>query len=418
VPLQKREKITPDPVRLRKAHPATLAEVTVRLVTVTLDAEPCAAPLDLPAPRRAGRVTISAVARAAGVSTTTVSRFLNGGCVSSSLRARITRVVRDLEYTPSFSARSLQARRSGRIGVVHASHQSASFGQILAGIEERLASTGQSVLLANLAADGQGDANQDHGTPHEAAVADWIRQRRVDGIIFIGSTVRQQSLLSAAESAGLPVVLIAPRVPAPRHCSLRCDNVQGGRLIARHLLDCGHRRIAFVGAPGSATDTRDRLSGMYETLCRGRAELLLEDHPRAHAEDCAAGIEHARAFLVRGNERRVTAVVLASDSMALGFLRSVLEHGVHVPRDLSVAGFGGIPLGALYYPGLTTVAQPAQQMGSAACQVLFGRIEGKALDEVASLAREVLLIQRESTSVPPFIPFDRAAGKRQAGLPC
>jgi hypothetical protein len=166
VPLQKREKITPDPVRLRKAHPATLAEVTVRLVTVTLDAEPCAAPLDLPAPRRAGRVTISAVARAAGVSTTTVSRFLNGGCVSSSLRARITRVVRDLEYTPSFSARSLQARRSGRIGVVHASHQSASFGQILAGIEERLASTGQSVLLANLAADGQGDANQDHGAPH------------------------------------------------------------------------------------------------------------------------------------------------------------------------------------------------------------------------------------------------------------
>jgi DNA-binding LacI/PurR family transcriptional regulator len=181
---------------------------------------------------------------------------------------------------------------------------------------------------------------------------------------------------------------------------LRCDNVRGGRLIAQHLLDGGHRRIAFVRGAPEAMDTRDRLRGMREALHQARAELLVVDRPRANPEDYAAGREHAREYLARSSERRPTAVVLATDLMALGFLRGVLERGLNVPRDVAVAGFDGIPLGALYYPGLTTVAQPAELMGAAACQVLFERIKRKNLDGGAPLEHEVLLIERESTGAP------------------
>jgi LacI family transcriptional regulator len=369
--------------------------VTVSPVAAAPDTKPGAAPRHLHATLPARRATIYLVAQTARVSTSTVSRCLNGGYVSASLRARVTQAIADLEFAPSFTARSLKAGRSGRIGVVCASIQSAGFTRILAGVEEQLAKAGQSVLLASLDLDSERSDPPDKG-----AVADWIRGRRVDGIIFVASTAREQSLISAARSAGLPVVMIAPRFPAQGHCSLRCDNVRGGRLIAQHLLDGGHRRIAFVRGAPEAMDTRDRLRGMREMLHRARAELLVVDRPRANPEDYAAGREHAREYLARSSERRPTAVVLATDLMALGFLRGVLERGLNVPRDVAVAGFDGIPLGALYYPGLTTVAQPAELMGAAACQVLFERIKRKNLDGGAPLEHEVLLIERESTGAP------------------
>jgi LacI family transcriptional regulator len=341
-----------------------------------------------------------------------VSRCLNGGSVSASLRARVTEAIAELAYAPSFTARSLKAGRTGRIGVVCDRIQRAGFTEILAGIEERLAATGQSVLLASLELDEPAGTGRRSEPCDVGAVADWIRGRRVDGIIFVGATARDQTLLSSARRAGLPVVLIAPRFPAPGHCSLRCNDVRGGQLIARHLLARGHRRIGFVAATFGAMDIRDRLRGMLATLRRARAELIVAERPKVHLEDYAAGSQHAREFMARSCRARPTAVVFASDLMALGFLRTVLERGLHVPRDVAVAGFDGIALGALYYPGLTTVAQPAQQMGAAACQALFECIEGREVDRAALPEHEVLLIRRESTGSRPAGSFQWSPDQR------
>jgi LacI family transcriptional regulator len=341
--------------------------------------------------RQNRKVPIAVVAKAAQTSISTVSRVLNGGSVSAVLRARVNDAISELRYAPSLAARNLQAGRTGRIGVVCATNQTSWFLQVLAGVETRLASTGQSVLLASLVLNGRYDSH---------AVNQWIRLRGVDGLIFVRATPRESCLLSAAQSANVPVVLIAPDVAAPARGSVRCDNVTAGRLVAEHLLECGHRRVAFIGGPRESLDTRERLFGLVEILRRERSEPLDEDVSYANDYAHASGVRGAVEFLKRSVERRPTAMVFGNDAMAIGFMRTVLQSGVRVPEDVSVVGFDGIPIGELYWPGLTTVVQPSHQMGVTACTTLLDYIEGANLDPSTNIQHGVQLILRESTGVP------------------
>jgi DNA-binding LacI/PurR family transcriptional regulator len=331
--------------------------------------------------------TIRAVAARAGVAVSTVSRVVNGGSASRGARARVLEAIAELGYKPSIAAQRLVNRRSGSIGLAVNSTQSPWFSEILLGIEEALAPSRMSVLLASLMLTGRYDS---------AIVSEWIADGRVDGLILVRYSRRDEPLLTAATKAGIPTVLIAPDVSAPAEFTVRCNNTDGGRLAAGHLLSLGHRRIAFAGGPKESIDTRDRLQGLVEGLAEHEG-LTPRDVWFGARYSAEAGEEYAERYLDQPKRSRPTAVVLGNDSMAIGFMRRVLARGVQVPDDVAVIGFDGTSDGAHFWPGVTSVVQPTRVMAARACGALLDAIAGSEEEHVVSLEYGVELLIREST---------------------
>jgi DNA-binding LacI/PurR family transcriptional regulator len=335
--------------------------------------------------------TIRAVAEKAEVAISTVSRVVNGGRVSAGVKRRVQRVIDELGYSPSVAAQSLVHRRTGCIGLAVNSTQSPWFCQILAGVEEGLSPGKKSVLLASMMLKGSYDPG---------VVLGWVLEGRVDGLILVRYGRRDRPLLDAAAKAGLPVVLIAPDLSAPSDFSVRCDNVNAGWLVAQHLAELGHRRIAFAGGPKESLDSRQRLQGLQEGLLERGVDLSPQRVWFGPGYSRDSGVRYAEAFLALPASERPSAVVLGNDPMAIGFMRTVLQHGVRVPADVSVVGFDGTPDGEQVWPGLTTVVQPTRLMAMAACEALLDRVDRRQPDRSTSVEFVVELLVRESTCAP------------------
>lgn len=350
-----------------------------------------AEPQSAAAQRPGKKPTIHAVAEQADVAISTVSRVVNGGRVSPAVKRRVQRVIDALGYSPSIAAQSLVHRRTGCIGLAVNSTQSPWFSQILAGIEAALSPSKKSVLLASMMLDGSYDP---------AAVLAWVQEGRVDGLILVRYTRRDRPLLDAAARGGLPVVLIAPDLSAPADFMVRCDNVKAGGLVAQHLAGLGHQRIAFAGGPKESLDSRQRHQGLEEGLLEHGISLPPERVWFGSSYSRDAGVRYAEPFLALAPRERPTAVVLGNDPMAIGFMRTVLQHGVRVPEEVSVVGFDGTPDGEQIWPGLTTVVQPTRRMAVAACEALLDRVERRQTDRSTSVEFTVELLVRESTAAP------------------
>jgi LacI family transcriptional regulator len=335
--------------------------------------------------------TIRAVADRADVAISTVSRVVNGGRASEVIRRRVQRAIDELGYSPSVAAQSLVTRRTGCIGLAVNSTQSPWFSQILAGVEEALAPSRKSVLLGSMMLDGGYDP---------AAVAAWIQERRVDGLILVRYSRRDEPLFSAAVDAGLPIVLIAPDTAAPAELTVRCNNLEAGGLVGRHLASLGHHHIAFAGGPRESLDTRQRLEGLSSALSETGVEIDPREVWFGQGYSREAGIAYAMAFLERPVIERASAVVLGNDPMALGFMRTLVQHGVQVPREVSVVGFDGTPDGEQNWPGLTTVIQPTRRMAADACRALLRRVDNPGEEQRTAVEYGVQLLVRESTAPP------------------
>ena len=328
--------------------------------------------------------TIAMVAAEAGVAVSTVSRFLNGHYVSPEVRARLAQVIQRLGYSRSWTARNLSLGRRGSIGVVVDSIEDPWFVQVLLGIEEELAGRDSSLMLASLELLGRYDP---------ARVFEWIRDHRVDGLILAKTQRRDRPILHAASEARLPVVAMAPDEKLADVQVLQCNNVEAGMLLAEHLVDLGHTRIAFAGGPTHSIDSRHRLRGLREGLARRRLRLDPALVYSCGSWELEAGTAFAQSLL--GRPLPMTAIVFANDALALGFLRVAHERGIRVPDDVSVAGFDGLPLGTISWPSLTTVAQPIRDMGRVACRRLFEAIAQPG--SVEQIQFRMTLVPREST---------------------
>jgi len=338
---------------------------------------------------RRGKPTIHAVAERADVAISTVSRVVNGGRVSAPVRRRVQQVIDELGYTPSVAAQSLVRRRTGCIGLGVNSTQSLWFSQVLAGIEHALRPSKKSVLLASMMLTGQHDP---------ATVLAWIAENRVDGLILVSYSQRDEPLFDAASKASLPIVLIAPDAFAPSDFMVRCNNVHAGRLVADHLIELGHERIAFVGGPETSLDTNHRLHGLRDGLSERGVDLAPTEICFGSTYRREAGVQFAETFLAQPAHSRPTAVVLGNDPMAVGFMRTLLQNGVGVPSEVSVVGFDGTPDGEQCWPGLTTVHQPTERMAMEACQALLDIVEKRPSDRLPAVEFAVELLIRESTA--------------------
>src|ERR1044071_3138221 len=328
---------------------------------------------------------ISIVAKHAGVAVSTVSRYLNGHYVSADARSRIAASIAELGFSRSSTARNLSLGRRGSIGVVVDSSQDPWFTRLLAGIEEELSQRDCSLMLASTELTGKYDPT---------IVFEWVREHKVDGLVLAKSQRRDRALIREAVGAHLPTVLIAPDETAPHVQLVRCDNRGAGVAVAHHLVELGHRIVAFVSGPAHSLDSKHRLIGLREGLAAHDLELQPGLIFSCGSWDADEGARFARTYFAR--ERDATAVVLANDALASGFMRVAHQVGVRIPKDLSIVGFDGLPEGERLWPALTSVAQPMRAMGAAACRRLFEVIETPG--QVQTIEFPMQLLVRESTA--------------------
>jgi len=334
-------------------------------------------------------VTIRDVAREAGVSVATASRVLNGKDVVRPLtRDRILAVMAELGFSPSPSARRLSLGRTLTIGVVVSFLTRPQAAERLRGVDAVLADSEFDLVIYNV----ESVQKRDH------YLSSLTRSQRADGLLVM-------SLPPSPEATGVllastvPVVFIDVHTPSveqlPRVIG---DDVRGGAMAARHLLDLGHRSIAFIGDavadPFGFTSSRDREAGFRNELARAGIEIPDEwighgAHGRYEARDLA------RRMLA--NDRRPTAIFSASDTQALGVIAAAREIGLHVPDDLSVVGYDDIE--AADYVGLTTVRQQLFESGRRGAEILLAAIETRSeTPAIAQLPPELVV---RVTSAPP-----------------
>ncbi len=330
--------------------------------------------------------TIADVARLAGVGRGTVSRVLNDRPnVDPATRERVRAAIRQLDYVPSSAARRLSLGRTQTIAVVVPYLTRPSVVERLRGIERSLADAGLDMIVFNVETPQRRDE----------VLRDIPRPARIDGVILV-SIAPHDDELRQIRHAGLPLVLVdAHHRSLPR---VVVDDVLGGRLAARHLLDLGHLRISFVGdplrPPIGFSSSRLRLRGVEQAL---RAEGLAI--PRHLVALGPHGRPTARQLATRLMRTAVppTAIIAASDTQAIGVLEAAGDLGLSVPGDISVIGYDDIELAD--YVGLTTIHQPLPETGARAVERLLAMLAGAPPQPL----REVLpvsLVVRRSTSTP------------------
>jgi DNA-binding LacI/PurR family transcriptional regulator len=302
------------------------------------------------------KVTIAEVASRAGVGVATVSRVLNGSpAVSEKTRRRVRAVIDELGYEPSAAARALSTGRTRTVGVVTPFFTQPSVVERLRGVSREISEGGYQLVLFDL-------ARPDRLTRLPVG-------GRIDGLLCV-SMCPSEPDLARLRAAGIAVALVDfehPELP-----SVAIDDTAGGRLAVEHLLELGHRRIAFVGddeeSPWGFHSSARRRVGAAAAVAEAGGRLIVRrgPHGRAHARSLAARL-HAL-------DDPPTAIFAGSDLQAVGVLEAAEAASVDVPGDLSVIGFDDVELAR--FVGLTTVAQPLESSGAQGARLLIEAMGG------------------------------------------
>jgi len=331
--------------------------------------------------------TIHDVAKRAGVSTATVSRALaTPDLVSDSTRGRVLAAVKATGYTPNVAARNLRARRSMMVLVMVPSITNAFFAEVLRGIDDELVASGYGIMIANL----------DNKAEREPRYVELAFAGQVDAVLLMSGRIPQGNGKVMTE-AGVPIATICVSVGTGL-ASIMVDDSAGSRHVVDHLVGLGHKSFGYVSGPqGNQNEV-----GRWQGFCDG-LEAAGFDTGKIHYWpgdfSIPAGVEAAYAFLALSPAARPTAVYAVSDTMAIGFMKTVIEGGVRVPDDVSIVGFDGIEFAEFVTPTLTTIQQPRRQIGRMGARTLI-----KALNEQSkpqSILLDAPLIVRDSTAPPP-----------------
>ena len=328
-------------------------------------------------------VTIKDVARVAEVSVATVSRALNGHSnVVAEVRNRVLAVARDLRYTPNAAARSLSSRRTHTLGVVLPDLYGEFFSELVRGVDQVARMHGLHLLVSSY-----------HGNPEEQGAALRTMRGRVDGLLVMSPYLSTPVVL-AADLDTLPVVLVNTQAVADGVAAIGVDNYGGSLAMVEHLVDVGHRRIAFIAGPEDNFDAHERRRGYSDALARllpgVDAWILPGDF------DEASGHHAGKTFLAA--PIRPDAVFAANDMMALGCMFALAHGGVAVPDDIALAGFDDIPLARYVHPGLTTMRVNIADVGGRAARMLLSRIGSAPNTAIESVVLATELIVRESSA--------------------
>ena len=310
--------------------------------------------------------TIQDVAREAKVSAATVSRVLsNPERVSEATRERVHKAVSDTGYTINQAARSLRMRAARTILIALPDIGNPFYSTLLDAVVDEAATRGYGLLVANRFA---GDASR--------LLSDYFLSSRADGLLLFDGGVDTTLLQTLAAGVGhVPMVVSFDEVPNPDVAAVLIDNFEAAERATDHLISLGHSRIGHIIGPSRNLSPNPRFLGFQSAMKRAKFEVRPDWlFPGTYA--MASGSAAAEAFLALPD--RPTAVFSANDEMAIGFLATLRTAGLECPRDVSVIGFDDIAIAAHFWPPLTTMRHPREQIGRLATESLIDILEGEA----------------------------------------
>jgi DNA-binding LacI/PurR family transcriptional regulator len=333
--------------------------------------------------KKSGVVTLKAVADHVGLTPGTVSSVLNDAPSSRSIpqrtKNRIVAAARELNYRPNFFAQSLRKKRTYTIGVIMEEIGDAYGSMIISGIEQYLRSKNFFFLTVV----------HRHDPDLLDRYAQILLERGVEGFVTIDMQLR--------EAPPLPTVAVAGHKAFPGVTNIVLDHHYAAHVALQHLVDLGHKRIAFMKGASFSSDSEDR----WNAICEAAQDLKIDIRPELTVQidinDSTPQLGYPFAKQLLERRAPFTALFAYNDLSALGAIRAFQEAGLRVPQDISVVGFDDIQGAAYNTPSLTTVRQPLARMGAIAAQTLLERIETNR-DEPREIALEPELVIRESTA--------------------
>jgi DNA-binding LacI/PurR family transcriptional regulator len=335
-------------------------------------------------------VTMRDVATATGVSQSTVSRVLSGAPtvvpIAPDTRERVLDAARRLGYRPNPLARGLRGSRTMLVGVIVREITDPFFAGAVEAVSTEAGRLGYNVVL---------------GTAHaraDEAIALWavLEARHCDAIVLLGDMRDQPRLIEDLRTSHVPVVALWEGSRPTSIPSVSVDNRAGIDAVVDHLVGLGHRRIAFAGGRRLG-DIAEREEAFIDAVARS-GEPPPKSYVRSTDNSPASGGEMLRALLDLAQPP--TAVVFATDVLALGALHEAHIRGLRVPQDLSITGFDDIPMAAYAVPALTTVRMPVREMVSAAVAMVINREASETATPVNPILAPSMVV-RASTAAPP-----------------
>ncbi len=309
-------------------------------------------------------ITIQDIADHARVSKSTVSRVLNNSCaVHQDKRSAVLEAMKSLGYEPNVFARSLAGGRSMTIGILTQNIGAPFYDSIAQGVIEGLAGSGYSPIFV----DGQWQKST------ESEVIRTLLGRKVDGLVLIGGEVPVEELNQLRER--LPTIVVGRELVGWENQCIYIDNVDAGYRATMHLIDFGHRDIALLRGIKNHADAIQRFEGYTKALADSGIEF---DPDLIYQGDFSAqsGVLGVNSLLSRSTH--FSAVFAANDMVAFGARLALHRQGIRVPEDVSIIGFDDQAEAAYMTPPLTTMRQPAVEMGAAAASALLHRIRGES----------------------------------------
>lgn len=309
-------------------------------------------------------VSMRDVATLAQVSVGTVSNVLNSpDRVSDATRHRVEQAIEKLGWVPNESARQLRAGRSRSIGMVVMDIANPFFTDVARGAEQLLYGEQYSVQIGN----------SDQDADRERTLLERFEQQRVGGVLFAPIEDSAERVLRLRQR-GIPVVIVDRVGATSDFCSVGVDDLAGGRLAGQHLLDQGHRRLAFVGGPSTLAQVRDRRRGLELAVEQAGdgVSLLAVSTPALGILD---GLSSAGEIAALPEGERPTAVFAACDLVAIGLLQGFVTAGLRVPDDIAIIGYDDIAFAAAAAVPLSSIRQPREDIGRKSAELLVSEIE-------------------------------------------
>ncbi|WP_235928617.1 LacI family DNA-binding transcriptional regulator [Nesterenkonia haasae] len=326
------------------------------------------------------------VAAHAGVSPATVSNALNHPeKVSPVTRARVLTAIKELGYVRNDAARQLRQRGNRAVGMIVLDVANPFFAGVAQGAELSLAGTQRPLLLGNSAQQKE----------RELSYLNLFEEQRVSGILIspVGNVMNR---LRQLRKRGTAVVIVDRKSGEREFSSVSTDDIHGGQLAAEHLVARGRRRLAVIGGPGTIRQVADRLSGAR--MVAERREGVTVEYLDTGAMDVESGRRGAHALMSRPAHQRPDAIFAANDLVALGALQELVRSGISVPDDIALMGYDDIVFAVSAAIPLTSVRQPAVEIGSCAADLLLAAIDDPKVHAEHPMFTPTL-VARESTGM-------------------
>lgn len=321
-------------------------------------------------------VTIKDVAREAGVSVATVSRVLNdNGYVGSDTRKKVMEAIAELNYSPNEVARSLYKRESRLIGLLLPDITNPFFPQLARGVEDELSQAGYRLLLGN----------SDENIQKELDYIQTFVQNNVVGIITATNHVDYKIY----EALDLPLVLLDRA--SENYPAVFADGREGGRLAAKTLIEKGSQRITLVKGPANIKPAQDRFQGAIEELSHADVDFSVLSTTSYSFEEAQGWAEE-----LFDKFSDTDGVIASNDIVGIAIVHEALERGKRIPEDVQIIGYDDIPQSRLSYPTLSTIRQPAYEMGREAAKLLIRTIKKEPGVE-QTIQMPVELVERKTT---------------------